>query len=109
MIALEEGRTGDAIALFMHVTGMPEEQIEGMRLAPGWTALKAIAPTLAYDHACISGVNGTVPIERAANIQVPTLVMNGANSFPFMYNTARTLSKAIPNVRCTRWKARVIM
>jgi len=98
-MALEEGRSGDAVALFMNVVGMSPEQIEGMRQTPAWPALEAIAPTLAYDHAAILGANDIVPAERAANVQVPTLVMNGGDSFPFMYHTARTLSKAIPNAQ----------
>lgn len=108
-MALEEGRSGDAVALFMNVGGMSPEQIEGMRQTPAWPALEAIAPTLAYDHAAILGANGIVPAERAANVWVPTMVMNGGNSFPFMYNTARSLSKAVPNAQCIRWRGRAIM
>ena len=37
--------------------------------------------------------------ERAAIVTVPTLVMNGGASPPFMYDTAKALSKAIPNAQ----------
>jgi pimeloyl-ACP methyl ester carboxylesterase len=67
-----------------------------MRHTPTWPSLEAIAPTLAYDHAAILGKDVSVPIERAARVRVPTLVMNGSASYPFMYETARTLSQAIP-------------
>ncbi len=96
---LAEGRGGDAVALFMKVVGMSPDEIEGMRHSPAWPALEAMGPTLAYDHAAVLGAYSTVPAERAANVQVPTLVMNGGNSFPFMHNTARTLSKAMPNAQ----------
>jgi len=32
-------------------------------------------------------------------VHVPTLVMNGSASFPFMYDTAQALSKAIPHAQ----------
>jgi pimeloyl-ACP methyl ester carboxylesterase len=94
--ALAANRRGDAVALFMQYVGMPAEQIEGMRHSPAWPSLEAIAPTLAYDHAAILGKDVSVSIERAAQVRVPTLVMNGGASYPFMYKTARTLSQAIP-------------
>ena len=96
---LEAGRRGDAVALFMQYVGMPAEQIEGMRHSPAWPELEAIAPTLAYDHAAILGEDVGVPVERAAQVRVPTLLINGSASFPFMYETARTLSQAIPHAQ----------
>jgi pimeloyl-ACP methyl ester carboxylesterase len=96
---LAANRRGDAVALFMQYGGMPAEQIEGMRHSPAWPSLEAIAPTLAYDHAAILGEDQSVPIERAAQVHVPTLVMNGGASYPFMSETARTLSQAIPHAQ----------
>lgn len=99
---LAVGRHGDAVALFMELVGTPAEQIEAARQAPMWPGLEAIAPTLAYDHTAILGKDASVPTERAAQVSVPTLVMNGGASYPFMYETAQTLSKAIPHARlCT--------
>jgi len=94
--ALTSGRRGDAVALFMAYVGTPAAQIEGMRHAPFWGGMEAIAPTLAYDHTAIMGGDGSIPIERAARIHVPTLVMTGGEGAPFMRETANTLSKAIP-------------
>ena len=96
---LAADRRGDAVALFMQYGGMPAEQIEGMRHTPAWPSLEAIAPTLAYDHAAILGEDVSVPTRRAAQVRVPTLVMNGSASYPFMYETARTLSQAIPRAQ----------
>ena len=94
--ALASDRRGDAVALFMAYIGMPAAQIEGMRHAPFWGGMEAIAPTLAYDHTAILGKDASIPTERAARVHVPTLVMNGGNGAPFMLETAKTLSKAIP-------------
>ncbi len=96
---LAANRRGDAVALFMQFAGTPAEQIEGMRHTPTWSSLEAIALTLAYDHAAILGQDLSVPVERAAQVRVPPLVMNGGASFPFMYETARTLSKAMPHAQ----------
>jgi pimeloyl-ACP methyl ester carboxylesterase len=92
-------RRGDAVALFMQYVGMSADQIEGMRHAPMWPALEALAPTLAYDHTALLGKDRAVPTKRAATVTIPTLVMNGGASFPFMYDTAQALSKAIPNAK----------
>ncbi len=90
------GRRGDAVALFMALVGMPAAQIEGMRQSPFWAGLEAIAPTLAYDHTGIMGEHVSIPVERAARVQVPTLVISGTRGLPFMQVTARTLSRTIP-------------
>lgn len=95
--ALAADRRGDAAALFMELVGTPADQIEGMRHAPTWPMFEALAPTLAYDHAAILGDDASVPTERAASVTVPALVMNGGASYPFMYDTARALSQAIPH------------
>jgi pimeloyl-ACP methyl ester carboxylesterase len=90
-------RRGDAAALFMQFVGTPADQIEGMRHAPMRSMFEAVAPTLAYDAACI-GEDRSVPIGRAADVNVPTLVMNGT-VIPFMLDTANALTKAIPHAQ----------
>lgn len=95
--ALAANRRGDAVALFMSYVGMPADQIDGMRQTPYWPIAEAIAPTLAYDHTAILGKDNSVPTQRAERVLVPALVMNGGASFPFMYDTARALSEAMPH------------
>jgi pimeloyl-ACP methyl ester carboxylesterase len=97
--ALAAGRCGDALALFLLYLGMPVEQLAAMRQSPAWPPLEAIAPTLAYDHSALMGLDSSVPSERARLVRVPALVMNGSTSYPFMYETARTLSQAIPHAQ----------
>jgi pimeloyl-ACP methyl ester carboxylesterase len=94
--ALAEGRRGDAVALFMRFVGTPAERIEGMRRAPFWPGMEAVAPTLAYDHAAILGEPWSVPAGLAARVPVPALVMSGDAGLPFMPGAARALSEAIP-------------
>jgi len=94
---LTAGRGGDAVALFMTMVGTPTEAIEGMRHAPMWSGLEAIAPTLAYDNAILG--DGSVPTEPASAITVSTLVMDGGASPPFMHEAAQALTQAIANAR----------
>jgi pimeloyl-ACP methyl ester carboxylesterase len=96
--AIAEGRRGDAAVLFMQLVGTPADQVEGMRHAPMWPMFEAVAPTLVYDNAVL-GIDGAVPIRRAASVAVPTLVMAGSATIPFMHVTADALAKAIPNAQ----------
>ena len=87
--ALAEHRRGDAVALFLRFVGTPAEQVDGMRRAPFWPGLEAVAPTLAYDHAAILGEPWSVPTALAGRVSVPALVMAGDASLPFMPDTSQ--------------------
>jgi pimeloyl-ACP methyl ester carboxylesterase len=90
------GRRGDAVEYFMSkVVGLPDEFVAQARSAPFWGAQEALAHTLAYD-ATIMG-DYSVPTERAASVKVPTIVMTGGASFPWMSETAATLAQALPD------------
>ena len=94
---LAAGRGGDAVGLFMMLVGATAEDVEGIRQDPMWPLWEAVAPTLAYDHIAALGEDASVPTERAASVSVPTLVMDGEMSYPFMHITATALANAIPN------------
>jgi pimeloyl-ACP methyl ester carboxylesterase len=96
--SLSADRRGDAAALFLRLVGMPTDQVDEMHREPWWAAFEAVAPTLAYD-AAVLGEDRAVPVDKAANVAVPTLVMNGSASEAFMYDTATALAKAMPNAQ----------
>lgn len=92
------GRRGDAAEYFMaKVVGLPPEFVAQARSSPWWPAQEAIAHTLAYD-ATIMG-DYTLPTGRAASVNIPTLVLDGGASFPFMGITAQALADAMPNAQ----------
>jgi pimeloyl-ACP methyl ester carboxylesterase len=93
---LAKGRRGDAVALFMSLLGVSPEEIEGVKEYPMWPMWESVAPTIAYD-AAVLGEEAAVPIERAAALKVPTLILNGSESYPFMHESATALAAAIPN------------
>lgn len=92
---LAEGHREDAVLLFLEHLQIPAQQVEMMRGLPLWGEFKAAAPTLAYD-ADVLGETGRVPVERVAQLETPALVMSGGASYPFMAETARTLSRVMP-------------
>ncbi|MGI5378378.1 alpha/beta fold hydrolase [Streptomyces sp. CA-251387] len=92
--ALEQGRRGDAVELFLRLTGMAEEMIQGARHSPMWPGMESIAPSLAYDDAVMG--DGLVPRERLASITVPALAVAGGASPAWMREAARAIAEAVP-------------
>lgn len=93
---LGEGRKGDAVGLFMMLVGASPEDVEGIKQSPMWPLWEAVGHTLAYDHIAALGEDASVPTDRASRVTVPTLVMDGSESFPFMHTTAVALANAMP-------------
>ncbi|MFJ3897602.1 alpha/beta fold hydrolase [Streptomyces sp. NPDC090083] len=89
---LAEDRRGDAVELFMALTGAPPEMIEGARRSPMWPGMEAIAPTLVYDDAVLG--DGLVPVERLASLSVPVLTIAGGASPEWMRQAARNAADA---------------
>ncbi len=91
-----QGKRGEAADFFMaKVVGLPPEFVEQAHNSPWWPAQEALAHTLAYD-ATIMG-DYTLPVERAKQVTIPTLVLDGGASFPFMAPTAQALAEVLPN------------
>lgn len=93
---VESGRRGDAIEYFMtKVVGLPDEFAAQARTEPWWPHQEALAHTLAYDATIMGDYEMTV--ERLASVKVPTLVIDGGESWEWMRKTTQALADAIPN------------
>ncbi|MGW2641064.1 alpha/beta fold hydrolase [Streptomyces sp. NPDC001348] len=92
--ALAQGRPGDAVALFLRLTGLAESMIERARQSPMWADMEAVAPTLAYDDAVMGG--GLVPRDRLAAITVPVLAVAGAASPDWLRGATHAVAEAAP-------------
>ena len=94
---LEADRRAEAIEAFFRAVGMPDEMVLGLRYSPGWDDLVALAHTLAYDSAVMGDVEhgGAVPLDLAAHIQTPGLVLVGGGSPDFMGEVGRQLAAAL--------------
>ncbi|MFI5978754.1 alpha/beta fold hydrolase [Streptomyces sp. NPDC051452] len=95
--ALDAGRRGDAVALFLRLTGLGEEMIESARRSPMWAGMEAAAPSLAYDDAVMG--DGLLPRERLAAISVPVLSVAGGASPEWMREASRAVAQAVPRGR----------
>jgi len=90
------GRRGDAVEYFMtKVVGLPAEFAAQARNAPWWPGQEALAHTLAYD-AIIMG-DYSLPVERAASVTAPTVVIAGGASPAWLRSTARKLADTLPH------------
>jgi pimeloyl-ACP methyl ester carboxylesterase len=96
-----DGRSGDAVKMFMRFVGTPAIFTAVMPLTPVWPKLKAVAPTLPYDITIIQDhQRGTpfTPTEWAA-VKIPTLVAAGGKSPAWMTNATRALADALPDAQ----------
>ena len=91
-------RRGDAVELYQtRAVGIPQEVVAQMRHAPFRPGLEAIAHTLAYDAAIIG--DRSMPAELLSAVTVPTVVITGEQSPPFLRNAAQAAAQKMPNGR----------
>lgn len=98
---LAEDRRGDALEYFWRSIGMPQEMVEGMRHAPRWAELEAMAPTMAYDSEVMGDISrgGVVPTDLAGRVTTETLVLVGGTSPEWMIDVGTQLVEGLPNGR----------
>jgi pimeloyl-ACP methyl ester carboxylesterase len=92
--ALGQGRRGDAVELFLRLTGLAEEMIQRARQSPMWPGMEALAPSLAHDDAVMG--DGRVPRDVLASLRVPVLSVAGSLSPAWMRTAARTVAETVP-------------
>lgn len=112
--AVAEGRRGDAVEIFMiDAVGVPREFVDYMRNAPpappvegemtppAWSAMEAIAHTLAYDGMIMGPNMSCKPLQgdHWKTATMPTLVIAGGSSETFMHTGADALAALLPNAQ----------
>jgi pimeloyl-ACP methyl ester carboxylesterase len=93
------GRPDDAAALFMTAAaGVPAEAVAGMRAAPFWPAVVAVAHTVAYDGRIMgTTMSGKpLPADRWAAVTVPVLVFHGDRTEPWLAAGSRAAADLLP-------------
>jgi pimeloyl-ACP methyl ester carboxylesterase len=88
-------REGALLAFLIEQVGLPVPAVEQMRGSPIWPQMLAIAHTAAYDSAL--SVHSEIPVERLSGLRMPVLVLRGGASFPWIGETARRVSEAVPD------------
>jgi pimeloyl-ACP methyl ester carboxylesterase len=95
---VDEGRTADVVTTFqLEGIGMPPDVVAGMRRAPFFPALEAMAQSVVHD-ATITG-EMSVPTPAMAAVQVPTVVLRGGQTWPVLAVAAERLTALLPNAR----------
>jgi pimeloyl-ACP methyl ester carboxylesterase len=91
---VDAGNADQAARDFLATTGVPPQGIEQIAQGAWWPNMVALAHTLPYDVLLCNG--GAVPVERLANVTVPTLALAGGASAPWAARVAREVAAAIP-------------
>jgi pimeloyl-ACP methyl ester carboxylesterase len=93
------GDRDGATTLFQtEAVGLPPEMVEGMRRSERWSFFTGLAHTLPYDYALFEpGL--PVPAGRLARIGIPTLVIAGSNTFPWLAAASGEVARAVPGAR----------
>jgi pimeloyl-ACP methyl ester carboxylesterase len=101
---VSEGKYGDAFAEYMgKVSGLPKEMLEGMKQAPFWPMMEAVAPSLVNDATVMFGRNFTPQEELLEKITMPVLALSGdVDLLPgvdtsFFAPAAKAIARMVPH------------
>lgn len=94
---VDEGRNADAVKLFMRTVGVPAPSVFLMRFMSFWKLAVAAAPSLPYDAACMNGFS--IPEERFARIEVPTVVLWGDKTPASLQTAAKRVADVVPGAK----------
>lgn len=95
--AVEQGRPGDAVEMFMReAVQIPAPVIAQMKGAPFWPHLASFGPSLLHD-AEISGDGALPTSEHLAKVRSETLVLDGGASPDWLRSGVHTLATRLPS------------
>lgn len=94
-------RRSAAVSYFMKQVDAPAIFVTLMRFMPVWSKLKAVAHTIPYDFTILDGHQAGKPLpkQRWAAVTMPTLVMDGGKSEPWMRHGTEALARVLPNAQ----------
>ena len=96
------GRRGDAVEYWMADTiRLPAEAVAQMRESPMWPGLEAVVHTAAYDATIMADqeCGDPLPAAWAAQVTIPTLIMDGENSPAWQHRSMDALAQLLPDTR----------
>lgn len=92
-------RAGVVRAFMADVMGMAPQQIDALQLSPTWANRVAAAHTIPREHRAEERYR--LPVERAARLSTPTLLLQGGDSLPVFASVIARLQSVLPNARTT--------
>jgi pimeloyl-ACP methyl ester carboxylesterase len=87
-------REGALQIFFGDQVGIPAPALAQLRASRAWTAMLALAHTAPYDAAVAA--ESELSAVAVGKLAIPTLVLTGGASFPWLGATARAVAEAIP-------------
>jgi pimeloyl-ACP methyl ester carboxylesterase len=96
---LDAGRPEEVMSYYMTaMMCVPEEQVAAMRQGNFWPGWDTLLHTLPYDAAITEGTQTgkALAADRWSGLSVPTLVVDGGDSPPFMHSAAQALTEHLP-------------
>jgi pimeloyl-ACP methyl ester carboxylesterase len=92
-------RAGDPEAALRHAMGfLPPEALDGMLAGPDGDRYRRLAPTTAADAEALARAHDALADgSLAARVTVPTTVLTGTSTWPFMAAAADALVAALPD------------
>lgn len=96
---LHEGKRAQALSYFLKWSGTPLLSSFLLRISPAWKSMLDLAPSLLYDIE-LSLLNA--PIEQAARLELPVLLVVGEKSPPSIQMVGQCLSEVIPDASFMR-------
>ncbi|MEC3916989.1 alpha/beta fold hydrolase [Nocardia sp. CDC160] len=96
---LAQGKNGEVVKYFMRQgVRLPALMVAAFPLFPGWSHLKKVAPTMAYDIQYVEQFQRgrKLPTDRWTDLGAPVTVIAGSKSPAWMRNANAALAQAIP-------------
>jgi pimeloyl-ACP methyl ester carboxylesterase len=92
---VDDGRGADVVTTFQsRAIGLPDEVVAGIRRAPFFPALEAMAQSVVHDAVLTTSM--PVPTPEMAAVRVPTVVLRGGRTWPRLAVAAERLAEMLP-------------
>ncbi|MCW2778555.1 MAG: alpha/beta hydrolase [Frankiales bacterium] len=93
---LDAGRPADVVTTFqLQGIGLPPEVVAGIRQAPFFPALEAMAQSVVHDAVITTTLS--VPTPEMEAVEVPTVVLRGGRTWPVLATAADRLAATLPH------------
>jgi pimeloyl-ACP methyl ester carboxylesterase len=92
---IAKGDREGALTVFLtEDVALPAQAVQALKATPSWSRMIGLAHTTPYDTE-LAG-DSELPEASLRGIAIPTLVLHGTASFPWIGETARVIAKLIP-------------
>jgi pimeloyl-ACP methyl ester carboxylesterase len=95
---VDDGQTAEVVTTFqLQAIGLPADVVAGIRQAPFFPALQAMAQSVVHDAVLTTSIQ--VPTAGMAAVEIPTVVLRGGRTWPLLATAAERLAGILPHAR----------